>query len=102
MFLNDQTEFIAYAYNGLEDISDKYKTILGNDGIEVFKLYILLYAYYTVILAQSKEELQAAINAMYLYCNSLDLEVYPSRTQSTIFCNRKFQYNYVFTYNDQL
>ena len=66
-----------------------------------FKLYILLYAEDTVILAQSREELQAALNAMYLYCNSWDLKINPSKTKITIFCNRKFQHNYVFTYNGQ-
>ena len=35
----------------------------------IFKLYILMYAEDTVILAKSKGELQAALNAMYLYCN---------------------------------
>ena len=50
LFLNDLTEFIAHAYNGLEDISDMSKSLLGNDEIEVFlKLYILLYADDTVI-----------------------------------------------------
>ena len=39
---------------------------------------------------------------MYLYCKSWDLEVNPSKTKITIFCNRKFQHNYVFTYNNQV
>ena len=38
---------------------------------------------------------------MYLFCISWDLEVNPSKTKITIFCNRKFQHNYVFTYNGQ-
>ena len=43
--------------------------LLSNDEIEVyFKLYILLYADDTVIFAESAEELQAALNAMFLYC----------------------------------
>ena len=102
LFLNDLTEFIAHAYNGLEDLSDMSKILIGNYEIEVFfKLYILLYADDTVILTESREELQAALNAMYLYCNSWDLEVNPSKTKITIFCNRKFQNNCVFTYNGQ-
>ena len=39
---------------------------------------------------------------MYLYCKSWDLEVNPSETKITIFSNRKFQHNYVFTYNNQV
>ena len=79
------------------------RLLLGNNEIEVFfKLYLLLYADDTVILAESKDELQAALNAMYLYCKSLDLEVNPSKTIITIFSNRTFQHNYVFTYNNQV
>ena len=36
-----------------------------------------------------------------IYCNSWDLVVNPSKTKITIFCNRKFQHNYMFTYNSQ-
>ena len=91
MFLNDLSEFISHAYSGLNDISEMSKILLSNDEIEVlFKLYILLYADDTVIFAESKEELQAALNAMYLYCKSWDLEVNPTTTKVTIFCKRKF------------
>ena len=54
-----------------------------------------------MILAKSRKELQAALNAIYQYCNSWDLELNPSKTKIAIFCNRKFQHNYVFTYNGQ-
>ena len=51
----------------------------SDDEIEVyFKLYILLYADDTVILAESAVELQSAFNAMFLYCKSWDLEVNPA------------------------
>ena len=102
LFLNDLSEFISHAYSGLNDIKEMSKILLSNDEIEVlFKLYILLYADDTVIFAESKEELQAALNAMYLYCKSWDLEVNPTKTKVTIFCNRKFEHNLVFTYNGQ-
>ena len=76
LFLNDLTEFIAHAYNGLVDVSEMSRLLLGNDEIKVFfKVYISLYTDDTVILVESKDELQAALNAMYLYCKSWDLEV---------------------------
>ena len=79
------------------------RLLFGNDDIEVFfKLYLLLYANDTGILVESKDELWAALNAMYLYCKSWDLEVNPSKTKITSFSNRKFQHNYVFTYNNQV
>ena len=78
------------------------KILLSNDEIEVlFKLYVLLYADDTVIFAETKEELQSALNAMYLYCKSWDLEVNPTKTKVTVFCNRKFEHNMTFTYNGQ-
>ena len=73
LFLNDLTEFISHAYDGLNDISEMSHILLSNDDIEVyFKLYILLYADDTVIFAESEAELQAALNAMFLYCKSWD------------------------------
>ena len=67
-------------------MSQTWPILLSNDDIEVyFKLYILLYADGTVIFAESAEELQAALNAMFLYCKSWDLEVNPSKTKITIF-----------------
>ena len=76
LFLNDLTECIAHAYNGLVDVSEMSRYLLGNDEIKVFfKVYISLYTDDTVILVESKDELQAALNAMYLYCKSWDLEV---------------------------
>lgn len=76
--------------------------LLSNDEIEVyFKLYILLYADDTVIFAESAEELQAALNAIFLYCKSWDLEVNPSKTKITIFCNRKTEHVPKFLYNGQ-
>ena len=50
LFLNDLTEFISHACDGLNAVSDMSKILLSNDEIEVyFKLYILLYADDTVI-----------------------------------------------------
>ena len=76
IFLNDLSEFISHAYNGLSEVAEMSKSLLSDDEIEVlFKLYILLYADDTVIFAESKEELQSALNAIYLYCKSWDLKL---------------------------
>ena len=86
LFLNDLTEFISHAYDGLNAVSGMSKILLSNDEIEVyFKLYILLNADDAVILAESAVELQSALNAMFLYCKSWDLEVNPLKTKITIF-----------------
>ena len=91
LFLNDLSEFIAQDYNGLVDVSEMSRHLLGNDDIEVFlKLYLLLYADDTGILAKSKDELQAGLNAVYRYYISWDLEVNPSKTKITFFAIKNF------------
>ena len=50
-----------------------------------FKLYILLHADDTVILAESKEELQTALNAMYRFCSLLYL-YFTTENVSIIMC----------------
>ena len=90
IFLNDLTEFISHAYEGLNRVSNMAHLLLSDDNIEVyFKLYILLYADDTVIFAENELELQAALNAMFLYCKSWDLKVNPAKTKITIFSNKK-------------
>ena len=59
---------------------------LGYMKLKFFKLYLLLHADDTVILAESKEELQAALNAMYRYCNSLYL-YFTTENVSIIMCS---------------
>ena len=52
--------------------------VFDNEDAEVyFKLYLLLYVDDTVVLAESKEQLQAALNSMYFYCQTWKLEVNP-------------------------
>ena len=102
MFLNDLSEFITHAYNGLNDIAEMSNILLSNNDIEVyFKLYILLSADDTVIFAESETELQLALNAIFLYCKSWDLEVNPAKTKITMFSNRKIQNSPKFMHNGQ-
>ena len=56
LFLNDLVEFISHGSDGLSDITSAMHLLCDNDDIEVyFKLYLLLYADDTAILAESKE-----------------------------------------------
>ena len=101
-FSNDLSDFISHGYDGLNNVTDMVKILLSNEDIEVyFKLYILLYADDTVILAESDKEFQAALNSMFLYCKSWDFEVNPTKTKVTIFTNKTLQHNPVFIYNGQ-
>ena len=99
---NDLSDFISHAYDDLNNVNDMAKILLSYEDFEVyFKLYSLLYADDTVIFAESDKELQAALNAMFLYRKSWNLEVNPPKTKVTIFCNRKLQQQPVFTYDRQ-
>ena len=89
-FLNDLVEFISHGYDGLNDITYAIRLLCDNDDIEVyFKLYLLLYADDSVILAESQDPLQAALNSMYLYCQTWKLEVNPIKTKVVIFAKKK-------------
>ena len=102
LFLNDLVEFIARGYDGLRDVTNAAHLVFDNDDVEVyFKLYLLLYADDTVILAESKEQLQAALNSMYLYCQTWKLEVNPSKTKVVIFSKRRILNKPIFTYNGE-
>ena len=99
IFLNDLVDFIARGYDGLTDIINTAHLVFDNDYAEVyFKLYLLLYADDTVVLAESKEQLQAALNSMYFYCHTWKLEVNPSKTK-LIFSKRRVINKPIFTYN---
>jgi hypothetical protein len=63
--LNDLVEFISKAYDGLTDVSNAAHFVLDTDEISVYlRLYLLLYADDTFILAESKVELQTALKGI--------------------------------------
>ena len=75
LYLNDLKKSLTANYAGLhtvcedaEKLSDEYVTVF-------LKLYILLYADDTAILAESPSELQAALDAMHDYCKTWDLSL---------------------------
>ena len=58
VFLNDLTDFLSHAYDGLTDICNISHLLFDDDDIEVyFKLYLLLYADDTVIFAETAAQL---------------------------------------------
>ena len=62
----------SHAYDGLNNVNDMTKILLP-------------YVDDTVYFAESDKEQQAALNAMFLYCKSWDLEVDPAKTKITLF-----------------
>ena len=75
---------------------------MSDDDIEVFfKLYILLYADDTIILAESVLSLQRALNSMSEYCKQWNLRVNPEKCKIVIFSRGRARNNPVFMYNNK-
>ena len=53
------------------------------------KLFVLLYADDTIIMAESRSELQAALNGMLHYCKLWKMEVNTLKTKVVVFGSRK-------------
>ena len=103
IFLNDLTDFLSNAYNGMEHISNlAQQTFPDDDLIVYFKLYVLLYADDTVVFAESRDELQAALNGLFLYCKTWNLNVNSSKTKVVVFSKNKCTDTPVSTFGDQV
>ena len=85
LFLNDLQEFLAKAYNGLWSSFKLVENFVQDDDTVVYlKLFAILYADNTVIFAESRDELQAALNGMLHYCNIWKLEINSQKTKVVI------------------
>ena len=90
IFLNDFEFSVSRKYIGLSFLSGEINECLSDDDIEHFlEIYVLLYADDTIVLAESADELQKALNAVYDYCNNWKLTVNISKTKVVIFSNGK-------------
>ena len=69
LYLNDLQQFLQEAHMVLKEIRDLATQTLDNNLCALLKLYILLYADDTVLLADAKN-LQNSINLMEEYCHS--------------------------------
>ena len=94
IFLNDFKAFIAGKTAGLVDLESKMSEY------NVFaKLCVLLYADDTVLLAESAEELQNALDALEAYCKTWDLTVNLDKTNVVIFSRGRITKHPKFLYN---
>ena len=85
------------------------KEHLDEEIVTYFKLYILLYADDTVILAENPNDLQASLNEIEKYCDTFDFHINVNKTKILIFSSfgerildTVDEYNYVglvFNYN---
>ena len=90
LFINDFEEFLSNKYNGLTGINNLFANVALNDEFEaLLKLYILLYADDTIIMAENPNNLQMALNAVGNYCEQWKLKINISKTKIIRFAKRR-------------
>ena len=103
IYLNDFEYFVSRRYNGLDSLANDIRDNLSDDDVEVFiRLYVLLYADDTIIMAESAEELQDALNDVYDYCHLWDLIVNTSKTKIVIFSKGRVRKYPEFKFGDSV
>ena len=86
LYLNDLQEHLAKAYNGLSESCALIQDVVQDEDTVVYlKLFTILYADDTVIFAESRHELQAALHGMHHYCNNWKLRINTDKTKVVVF-----------------
>ena len=96
MYLNDFESFLSERYDGLTKVSS---SILNELNI-YFKIFCLLYADDTLVLAESATELQKALDGLHEYCNMWSLKVNIDKTKIVIFSRGKIRKYRSFKFGD--
>ena len=70
----------------LNDIEDVFfKNGLNSIDVNMFKIFLLLYADDIILFADSKAELQTSLNVLYEYCQKWKLVVNTNKTKNNGF-----------------
>ena len=103
LFLNDFNEFICEKFQGIDILPRKIDSALDENGFDVyFKLFTLLYADDTIVLAQSESELQLALDALSQYCKKWFLHVNTSKTKVVVFSRGKIRKIPIFKFQNDI
>ena len=90
LYINDFELSLSRKYKGLKMASSLINTFLCDDDVEFFiRIFVLLYADDTVVLAESPRDLHNALNAVYDYCKLWKLHLNTSKTKIVIFSRGK-------------
>ena len=104
IYLNDFEAYLSRKYEGLKHLANIARNNINNNddvNIEVYlKLFVLLYADDTIIMAENEIEMQRALNAAHEYCERWDLEVNTDKTKIVIFSKGKVRRYPNFTFGD--
>ena len=87
LFINDFTKYGSRptAYGGLNIAQSCYQSLMNSEDIVLLKLFVLLYADDTIILAENEIELQLALNKVYECCMMFKLSVNTTKTKKCFF-----------------
>ena len=85
IYLNDFKTFLSEKYIGLTRISES----ISNELNLYLKIFCLLYADDTLVLAESAAQLQKALNGLNMYCNKWALKVNLDKTKVIFFSRGK-------------
>ena len=76
IYLHDLEHFLRDKYNGLNLLSEiQNQNNLPDEMENYIKLFVFMYADDTILLAESEEDLQDGLSAMFHYCNKWKLQV---------------------------
>ena len=102
LFINDlESSLRKDGVQGLNYINTKTIEYLSDDDVEMWlRLYVLLYADDTIILAESASDLQKALDSLYNYCQNWNLTVNDKKTKIVIFSRGKCRLIPTFTFGD--
>ena len=98
MYLNDLEQFLNDRnVNGLTSITEVFEIELD----VYLKLFVLLYADDTVIMSESKEDMQNQLNVFNDFCKKWKLKVNAEKSKVLVFSNGRLTANLKFTYNNR-
>ena len=97
IFINDFEQFLSQRYNGLDSLNNLFTNVATRDEIlTLLKLYVLLYADDTIIMAEGPNNLQLALDALNDYCALWKLNINIEKTKIIRFSKvpQKWLYNH--------
>lgn len=92
LFINDMSNYISKYYGGLNHVSTLANELLNDKMFDSYiKLYLLLYADDTIVMAESREDLQLALNGLSDYTKKSELKVNIDKSKIIVFSRGKIR-----------
>ena len=98
LYLNDLQDHLAEAYNGpYTSCSLIQYMVQDGDTVIYLKLFTILYADDTVIFAESRQKLQAALHGMHRFCTLWKLYINSVKTKVVVYGSKNSNHEPDFT-----